>query len=73
MGMLQGLNDLSATIMALFLFQFNQPISLSHIGGLYYGSKSGKEAPGLSFVPKLYEHLHLTSFSKIRVDLAAQV
>ena len=29
---------------------------------------------GLSLIPKLkYEHLHLTSFSKMRVDLAAQV
>lgn len=30
--------------------------------------------PGLSLVPKVkYEHVHLTSFSKMRVDLAAQV
>lgn len=29
---------------------------------------------GLRLLPKLkYEHLHLTSFSKMRVDLAAQV
>lgn len=29
---------------------------------------------GLRVLPKLkYEHLHLTSFSKMRVDLAAQV
>lgn len=29
---------------------------------------------GLSLIPKLkYEHLHLTNFSKMRVDLAAQV
>ena len=29
---------------------------------------------GLSLMPKIkYEHVHLTSFSKIRVDLAAQV
>ena len=29
---------------------------------------------GLSIVPKLkYEHIYLTSFSKMRVDLAAQV
>ena len=32
------------------------------------------QTPGLSMVPKLnYEHLHLTTFSKMRVDLAAQV
>ena len=30
--------------------------------------------PGLSLGPKLkYEHVYLTSFSKMRVDLAAQV
>lgn len=30
--------------------------------------------PGLSLVPKLkFEHVYLTSFSKMRVDLAAQV
>ena len=30
--------------------------------------------PGLSIVPKIkYEHIHLTSFPKMRVDLAAQV
>ena len=30
--------------------------------------------PGLSLVPKIkYEHVYLTSFSKMRVDLAAQV
>ena len=31
-------------------------------------------APGLSILHKLrYEHIHLTSYSKMRVDLAAQV
>lgn len=31
-------------------------------------------APGLALVPKLkYEHVYLTSFSRMRVDLAAQV
>ena len=31
-------------------------------------------ASGLSLVPKLkYEHLQVSSFSKMRVDLAAQV
>ena len=33
-----------------------------------------KDSPGLSIVPKLtFEHVKLTSFSKMRVDLAAQV
>ena len=32
------------------------------------------ETPGLCEVPKIkYEHLYLTIFSKMRVDLAAQV
>lgn len=32
------------------------------------------DAPGLTCLPKLkYEHTALTSFSKMRVDLAAQV
>ena len=32
------------------------------------------KASGLTVVPNLkYEHVHLTSFSKMRVDLAAQV
>ena len=32
------------------------------------------KATGLAMVPKLkYEHIKLTSFSKMRVDLAAQV
>ena len=29
--------------------------------------------PGLSLVKLRYEHVYLTSFSKMRVDLAAQV
>ena len=30
--------------------------------------------PGVSMVTKIkYEHVHLTSFSKMRVDLAAEV
>ena len=33
-----------------------------------------EESVGLSLIPKLkFEHIHLTSFSKMRVDLAAQV
>lgn len=41
-----------------------------------YLHNSGKitAAPGVSLVPKLkYEHIYLTSYSKMRVDLAAQV
>ena len=40
---------------------------------LYNWCHSNTTSPGLSIVPKLkYELIHLTSFSKMRVDLAAQ-
>ena len=47
----------------------------SHISDLYFKNNSAlKDSPGLSLVPKLtYEHISLTSFSKMRVDLATQV
>ena len=47
----------------------------SHISSLYHRNSGAKhETPGLSLVPKLkYEHIFLNSFSKMRVDLAAQV
>lgn len=46
-----------------------------HLQDLYHQDSSArKSAGGLSLVPKLkYEHVYLTSFSKMRVDLAAQV
>ena len=38
------------------------------------GLGANRNAGGLSLLPKLkYEHVYLTSFSKMRVDLAAQV
>ena len=44
----------------------------SHIVNLYY--KNCSEILGISIVPKLkYEHIKLTSHSKMRVDLATQV
>jgi hypothetical protein len=47
-------------------------IRWEHILQLYRGDVG--KASGLALVPKLkYEHVHLTSFSKMRVDLAAQV
>ena len=50
-------------------------ISWQHLMQLYHGGLGAKRnAGGLSLIPKLkYEHLYLTSFSKMRVDLAAQV
>lgn len=46
-----------------------------HLQDLYHrDSGAQRSGGGLSLVPKLkYEHIYLTSFSKIRVDLAAQV
>ena len=50
-------------------------IKWKYITDLYLrNTEQVTEIPGLSLVPKIkYEHIHLTSFSKMRVDLAAQV
>ena len=63
------------TLQCFCLQNNGKPISWKHLQDLYArGSGAFKEAPGLSVVPKLrYEHISLTSFSKMRVDLAAQV
>ena len=52
-----------------------KPILWSHVEELYKeDTRSDLAATGLHLVPKLkYEHIYLTSFSKMRVDLAAQV
>lgn len=52
-----------------------QSLQWSHIEDLYKrDTKAGHEATGLRLVPKLkFEHIYLSSFSKMRVDLAAQV
>ena len=66
------INFLSIPVL-IFIFQNNgKQISWKHLIDLYE-SDQGKGS-GLSMVHKLkYEHLYLTSFSKMRVDLAAQV
>ena len=47
-------------------------LSWSHIVALYL--RNGGAATGLNLIPKLkYEHVYLTSHSKMQVDLAAQV
>ena len=49
-----------------------EEISWQHVVNLYYRDTAKPE--GLRQVPKLkYEHIKLTSFSKMRADLAAQV
>ena len=47
-------------------------ISWGHLKSLYL--EDTEAGYGIRRLPKLkYEHIHLTSFSKMRVDLAAQV
>ena len=56
----------------LYMQHNSKEILWSHLVSLYY--KNHSEVSGLSIVPKLkYEHIHLTSHSKVRVDLATQV
>lgn len=60
-------------IMLILSFQRNGKfIKWQHLEKLYEQDRG--KASGLAMVPKLkYEHIHLNSFSKMRVDLAAQV
>ena len=47
-------------------------ISWKHLENFYIQDTTSTD--GLRFVPKLkYEHIYLTSFSKMRVDFAEQV
>ena len=47
------------------------PISWDHLKELY---RAQADDTGLALIPKLkFEHIHLTSYSKMSVDLAAQV
>ena len=63
----------------LFMYKYftfiqcnGKDISWSHLVKLYQVNRS--ETPGLALIPKLkYEYINLTSYSKMRVDLAAQV
>ena len=50
-------------------------ISWTHLETLYKKDTGSRARPvGLRLVPKLkYEHIYLSSFDKMRVDLAAQV
>ena len=53
-----------------------QQISWEHLEHLYHHHQGDGQRPGsgLSVIPKIKrEHVKLTSFSKMRVDLAAQV
>ena len=60
---------------ALFSKINGQFISWQHIVDLYHKHKGNRSlTSGLSILTKIkWEHVHLTSYSKMRVDLAAQV
>lgn len=48
-------------------------ISWDHLMELFKKNRAQVGDTGLALIPKLkYEHVHLTSYSKMRVDLAAQ-
>ena len=59
--------------MKIFYLKCNgKEISWQHLEKFYLQDTATEE--GLRLAPKLkYEHIYLTSFSKMRVDLAAQV
>ena len=58
-------------IVYIHLQNNGKEIKWTHLWSLYYKNRSDT---GLSLLSKLkYEHIHLNSFSKMRVDLAAQV
>ena len=62
------------TLIIIFNVQFEQDLLWSHVCSLYHKNRPLTEFPSLAMVHKLrFEHIHLTSFSKMRVDLAAQV
>jgi hypothetical protein len=60
---------------AMNLWCNGKSVRWQHVRDLYHRNSGARvECPGLSLLPKLkYEHVHLTAFSKMRVDLAAQV
>ena len=62
------------TLTWYYVIQCNgKEISWSYLVNLYWRNRS-QETSGLALLPKLkYEHIELSSYSKMRVDLAAQV
>ena len=62
--------------MSIYKIQCNgKDIKWEHLVSVYKsGTGADRPVPGLSQAHKLkYEHIYLTSFSKMRVDLAAEV
>ena len=59
-------------VMYIFIQCNGRYISWSHLTRLY--NRDTAVGEGIRMVPKLkFEHISLTSFSKMRVDLVAQV
>ena len=51
-----------------------QDIQWMHLKNLYKRNRPITESPSLAMIHKIkFEHVNLTAFSKMRVDLAAQV
>ena len=49
-------------------------VSWKHPNKMRIKNRTQADDTGLALIPKLkYEHLHLTSYSKVRVDYAAQI
>ena len=74
---LQVYEKVTKLIIHHFPFQINgKKISWDHLSSIYEKDRGGgsSTSPGLALLYKIkYEHIHLTSYSKMRVDLAAQV
>ena len=58
----------------IVLYQFHRSMGWTrHLMELYTNNRAQADDAGLALVPRLkYEHVHLTSYSQMRVDLAAQ-
>ena len=64
---------IETTVFIVLLQHNGKPISWRHLEDLYI-QDSKQSNKGTRLVPKLkYEHVYLTPFSRMRVDLAAQV
>lgn len=68
-----GIPVVSQVCLPLAMLQCNgKDVSWSHIVKLY--ERDSATGMGLHLLPRVkFEHIRLTSFSKMRVDLAAQV
>ena len=73
---LEARNNSVLAYIDLFILINGKKISWQHLVTLYHTHRGNGEVPdsGMSILYKLRrEHVQLTSYSKMRVDLAAQV